>query len=127
MNTKEVSKQLGLSIDTLRYYERIGLIPPVNRDKNGYRNYTEQDLIWLDFIKVMRESGISVEALIEYVKLFQQGDNTAKVRKHILVEQREILAEKVNKLQKVLQRLDNKIEVYEEIILKYEEKLKGEY
>ncbi len=127
MNTKEVSKQLGLSIDTLRYYERIGLIPPVNRDKNGYRNYTEQDLIWIDFIKVMRESGISVEALIEYVKLFQQGENTAKARKHILIEQREFLTEKVNKLQKVLQRLDNKIEVYEDIVLKYEKKLKGEY
>ncbi|GGG08020.1 hypothetical protein GCM10010916_26120 [Paenibacillus abyssi] len=74
MTISEVSTKFDLSQDTLRYYERIGLIPPVNRNKNGIREYTEEDCKWVDFIKCMRQSaGLPVEVLIEYVGLFQQG------------------------------------------------------
>ncbi len=124
MNIKEVSKKLEISTDTLRYYERVGLIPPVNRNDSGYRDYTEEDLKWVYFAKVMRSAGISVEALIEYVKLFQEGRDTIKIRKQILVEQREILAEKISNMQEVLDRLDQKIDGYEERVLKYESQLK---
>ena len=73
----------------------------------------------------MRSAGISVEALIEYVDLFQKGINTIDARKKILLEQRELLAERIGDMQKVLERLDRKIDGYEERILKYEEKLKN--
>lgn len=125
MMITDVSKKYGISVDTLRYYERIGLIPPVNRNESGYRDYTEEDCEWVYFAVAMRSAGISVEALIEYVDLFQKGINTIDARKKILLEQRELLAERIGDMQKVLERLDCKIDGYEERILKYEEKLKN--
>ncbi|EOH95536.1 MerR family transcriptional regulator [Enterococcus pallens] len=120
MNIKEVSQKYDLSIDTLRYYERIGLLPKVNRMKNGYRDYSEYDENWVFYIKSMRSAGISVETLIEYVTLFQQGAETIPARKELLLDQREDLALRISDMQNVLARLDKKIEGYEERVLKYE-------
>ena len=91
MTIAEVSKRYEIPVDTLRYYERIGLLPPVNRAKSGFRDYTEGDCQWVSFIKCMRAAGIQVEALIDYVALFQQGDSTREARRQILVEQKELL------------------------------------
>jgi DNA-binding transcriptional MerR regulator len=91
MKIAEVSEQYGISSDTLRYYERIGLIPPVNRSESGIRDYNELDLRRVEFIKCMRSAGLPVEVLIEYVGLVQQGDKTVEARKEILKEQRELL------------------------------------
>lgn len=124
MTISEVSKKYEISTDKLRYYERVGLIPKVEKNKSGNRDFTEVDCNWVEFIKCMRGAGISVESLIDYVKLFQEGDNTVKARKQILVEEYEILSEKIKKMQEVQQRLKFKIESYEKIILEYEEKLK---
>lgn len=112
MTIAQVSKMYDLSQDTLRYYERIGLIPPVNRNKNGNRDYTENDCRWVEFIKCMRSAGLPIEVLIEYVSLFQQGDQTSETRKSLLIEQRRVLAEKMEELKTTIDRLDNKIEVY---------------
>ena len=95
MTIAEVSRQYNVPVDTLRYYERIGLLPPVNRSKSGFRDYTEGDCQWVSFIKCMRSAGIPVEALIDYVTLFQQGDATREARRQILVEQRELLQARV--------------------------------
>lgn len=81
MTIAEVSSQYGLSPDTLRYYERIGLIPPVRRTAGGIRDYSENDCMWVSFAKCMRGAGLQVEALIEYVSLFQKGDATIEARK----------------------------------------------
>lgn len=75
MKINEVSKMYDITADTLRYYERIGLIPTVNRNESGIRDYTETDCNWVNFAKCMRAAGISVESLIEYVALFQQGES----------------------------------------------------
>lgn len=123
MTIAEVARQYDLSADTLRYYERIGLIPSVNRSRGGIRDYTEEDCRWVEFAKCMRGAGIQVEALIEYVALFQQGEDTQEARKQILIEQRDQLAERIAAMQKTLERLDSKIEHYD-ILLKKEEKLK---
>lgn len=125
MNIKEVAEKFNLTSDTLRYYERIGLIPPVNRNDSGYRDYTEVDLNWVYFIKCMRDAGVSVEALIEYVALFQQGVGTIISRKELLIEQRNQLAEKIAVMQDTLAKLNDKIDGYEEKMLIYQdEKLK---
>ena len=113
----EVSKRFGLSADTLRYYERIGLIPAVHRTAGGIRDYTEEDCNWVEFIKCMRGAGIQVEALIDYVALFQQGEATTAARKQILLEQRQLLAERLREMQATLERLDSKIEHYEEVMV----------
>jgi DNA-binding transcriptional MerR regulator len=81
MKIAEVSERFGLSLDTLRYYERIGLIPPVHRTESGIRDYNELDLKRVDFIKCMRSAGLPVEVLIEYIRLVQQGDGTVEPRK----------------------------------------------
>ncbi|MBC2579139.1 MerR family transcriptional regulator [Clostridium sp. DJ247] len=124
MTIGEVSKKFDISIDTLRYYERVGLIPSVKRNTNGVRDYTEKDCGWINFIKCMRTAGLSIEVLIEYVTMFQQGSSTILTRKNLLIEQRNQLAEKIEEMKKILERLDNKIEGYEERVAKYEEKLK---
>ena len=124
MTISEVSKKYDISTDTLRYYERIGLIPKVGKNKSGNRDFTETDCNWVEFIKCMRGAGISIESLIDYVKLFQEGDSTIKARKQILVEEYEILSEKIKNLQEVQERLKLKIEFYDKNILEYEERLK---
>ncbi|ADL51221.1 MerR family transcriptional regulator [Clostridium cellulovorans] len=124
MTISEVSKKYELSQDTLRYYERIGLIPPVNRNKSGIRDYTEEDCRWVEFIKCMRASGLPIEVLIEYVALFQKGDETIEARKDILVEQHKVLVEKMEEIKKTIERLDYKITIYEDSIVEKEKDLK---
>ncbi|WP_278580929.1 MerR family transcriptional regulator [Eubacterium callanderi] len=123
MTISEVAKKYNLSADTIRYYERIGLIPRVNRSASGIRNFTENDCGWVEFIKCMRGAGLPIEALIDYVALFQQGDMTVEARKSILVEQRDVLAERMKEMQSTLERLNQKIEHYEEGIHAAEKRL----
>jgi DNA-binding transcriptional MerR regulator len=123
MKIAEVSEIYGLSSDTLRYYERVGLIPPVNRSESGIRDYNELDLRRVDFIKCMRSAGLPVEVLIEYVRLVQQGDQTIEARREILKEQRELLMTRMQEMQKTLDTLDHKIEVYENAVLKKEKEM----
>ena len=117
MMIADVSKKYELSADTLRYYERIGLIPEVNRNKSGIRDYTEGDCRWVEFIKCMRNAGLPIEVLIEYVTLFQKGDETIQARKELLTEQRKQLKEKMEDMKKTMERLDYKIERYEKGIV----------
>jgi DNA-binding transcriptional MerR regulator len=124
MTIAEVSKKYDLSQDTLRYYERIGLLPSVNRSKSGIRDYTEEDCNWIEFIKCMRSAGLPIEVLIEYVTLFKKGDDTVEARKELLTEQRKILNERMEELKKTICRLDYKIDWYEQVIVKNEQKLK---
>lgn len=123
MKIAEVSDQYGLSTDTLRYYERVGLIPPVNRNESGIRDYNELDLRRVDFIRCMRSAGLPIEVLIEYVALVQKGDRTIEARKDILIEQRQLLVDRMNEMQKTLDILDHKIEVYEKAVLKKEKRI----
>lgn len=124
MTITEVSKKFDLTQDTLRYYERIGLIPSVNRNKSGVRDYTEEDCRWIEFIKCMRNAGLPIEVLIEYVALFQQGDKTVEARKELLIEQREQLIARMEDMKKTLERLDYKIERYEQSVVEKEKELK---
>jgi DNA-binding transcriptional MerR regulator len=124
MTIAEVSKKYDLSADTLRYYERIGLLPTVNKNSSGNRDYTEEDCRWVQFIKCMRSAGLSIEILIEYVSLFQKGNSTVSARKELLLEQRKQIAEKMEELKNTLNYLDNKIDGYEERMLKIEDQLK---
>jgi DNA-binding transcriptional MerR regulator len=123
MKIAEVSERYGLSVDTLRYYERVGLIPPVHRNDGGIRDYNELDLRRVDFIKCMRSAGLPVEVLIEYVALVQRGDRTIEARREILIEQRELLVARMKEMQKTLDILDHKIEVYEKAVFKNEKEM----
>lgn len=113
MTIAEVSRKYGISPDTLRYYERIGLLPPVPRNKSGIRDYDEASCGWVELMKCMRAAGVQIEALIEYVNLFQQGDETVGAREELLREQRRQLADRMAEMQRSLDRLDEKIDRYE--------------
>lgn len=116
MTIKEVSEKFGISQDTLRYYERVGMIPPVTRSSGGIRNYQEEDLGWVELAKCMRNAGLPVEAMIEYVKLTQEGDSTFAARLQLLTEQREALLEQKEKIDATIKRLDHKIRRYEDAV-----------
>lgn len=113
MTIAEVSEKFDLSQDTLRYYERVGLIPRVNRTKSGIRDYTEESCRWIELAKCMRLAGVPIETLIEYCVLTQQGDSTIASRKKLLVEEHKKLVKKMEDMQKTLERLNYKIERYE--------------
>ena len=123
MTIAEVSSRYNISADTLRYYERIGLIPAVHRSKSGIRDYNEDDCNWVEFVRCMRSAGIQIEALIEYVALFQQGDSTSAARLQILQEQRDQLAKRIEDMKATLERLNYKVKRYESM-QKCEQKLK---
>ena len=113
MTIAEVSKEYDIPAGTLRYYERIGLIPPVPRTKSGIRNYDEESCGWIELMICMRKAGVQIEALIEYVTLFKEGDKTLKAREAILIEQRDKQLEKMKEIQASLDRLNHKIELYQ--------------
>lgn len=113
MTIAEVSKKYDLSQDTLRYYERIGLIPTVNRTASGIRDYSEESCRWIELAKCMRSAGVPIESLIEYNTLARQGDSTITARKELLIEERKKIVAKMEEMQKTLERLNYKIDRYE--------------
>ena len=117
MQISEVAKEFGLTTDTLRYYEREGLIGPISKGENGIRNYTEEDIKRIQFVKCMRAAGLEISFLKRYLQLFEGGDKTVKERREILVEQRKILKEKLDAMQEAYNRLNYKIDLYDKNIL----------
>ena len=115
MTISEVSEKYELSADTLRYYERIGLIPPVPRTRGGFRDYDEESCRWIELMKCMRSAGVQIEALAEYVRLFRQGEHTAPERKALLEQQRDQLAARIADMQRSLDRLNDKIARYDQM------------
>lgn len=113
MTIKDVSKEYNITQDTLRYYERVGMIPPVTRTAGGIRDYQEEDLKWVQLAVCMRSAGLPVEVMIDYVKLYQEGDKTIPTRLQLLSEQREVLLEQRRQIDETLNRLNYKIERYE--------------
>lgn len=116
MTIKEVSAKYQITQDTLRYYERVGMIPPVGRTAGGIRDYKEKDCGWIELALCMRNAGLPVEAMIEYVRLTQEGNGTIQARLELLQEQRERLQEQQAKIAQTLERLNYKIGRYEEAV-----------
>ena len=127
MTIAEVCKKYDITADTLRYYERIGLIPRVPRTSGGIRDYDEESCGWIELMKCMRKAGVEIEALIEYVALFKQGDETIDARKGILIEQRRRLEERMVDMQRSLDTLNLKIRKYEQGLMKKEQLLKEKH
>ena len=122
MTIAETSKKYNITADTLRYYERIGIIPPVPRTKGGIRDYDEESCRWIELMKCLRSAGVQIEALIEYAALCRQGEGTEERRKEILMEQRDQLLARMEEMQNSLDRLNYKIENYDQILRGREER-----
>ncbi len=123
MNISQVSQKYGISIDTLRYYEKEGLLPRVHRNESGIRDYTEQDCGWVEFIKCMRSAGLSIDTLREYITLYFKGNRTLQKRKNLLIAERDKLQARLKEMQATLERLNYKINSYEERIVQCEKEL----
>ncbi len=113
MTIQEVAEKFSISSDTLRYYEKIGVIPQVHRTSGGIRDYKNGDLSWIQLVKCLRDAGLSLDAIKEYTRLFQIGDKTIPDRLKLLKTQKEILVEQKNKIEYAISKLDYKINHYE--------------
>ncbi|MEI0565435.1 MerR family transcriptional regulator [Brachyspira pulli] len=110
MTISEVSELTGLSKDTLRYYEKIGIIPEISRNKSGIRNYNDYNLQCIKFSKSMRDLGIPLDSIIKYIKLYKKGKNTLNERRSILINERDIMQRHINEMKMKLEMLNKKLE-----------------
>lgn len=116
MTIREIAAKTNMSTDTLRYYERIGLLSPVPRNAAGIRNYDEYFVNFINFIKKLKASGMSLEHIIDYIRLAEMGDATIQERKKLLAEEREMLLDKINSLQLVAELADYQLRNYENLL-----------
>ena len=126
MKIAEVSKEYGLSADTLRYYERIGLLPNVTRTASGIRDYSEQDCARVQFAKCMRAASVSIERSSSTWRCTTRAIRLSKRAKQLLEEQRALVERRIAEMQAGLDRLNFKIDNYDKTIHDCEKKLRGE-
>lgn len=118
MRIQEVSQKYDVTADTLRYYEKIGLLKKVKKDQSGRRDYQESDLQRLEFLKCMRSAGLGIQVLKRYMELIDEGDTTIQERKELLIQARSELIEKQERIQRSLDKLNYKIDNYEKLLKK---------
>lgn len=123
MTISEIAEKTRISADTLRYYERIGLIPPVPRTAAGIRVYDDQFLHWIAFVQKLKAGGMSLEAIIDYIRLAREGSQTCHARKNLLLETRTLLSEKITTLQTIVHLADQQLANYEQLLLPETEQL----
>jgi DNA-binding transcriptional MerR regulator len=120
LTIQEVSEATGLSAHTLRYYERIGLIHPIEREDNTRRLYTEEDIGWIDFLLKLRATGMSIKEMQRYAELQRQGDETLPQRVEMLKALRSKVEARMSELDEHLKLICYKIEIYGQIITEKE-------
>lgn len=109
---RTMAQRCGMTAHTLRYYERVGLIQPVGRARNGHRRYSDQDEAWLNFLHCMRATNMPIREMQRYAVLRERGDDTSLERRRILEEHRAVIAEQITALEKAHALLTHKIENY---------------
>jgi DNA-binding transcriptional MerR regulator len=114
MTIKEAAEVTGITVDNLRYYERIGLIPEVPRTASGIRDYDEMSLHWIEFAMRFKRGGMHLEAIREYIQLAIKGEDTKPARKDILLEAKEEIEKKLAEIQESLDVINYKLGTYEQ-------------
>ena len=113
----EFATRSDVSADTVRYYERIGLLPRVDRDGAGHRDYDADDLAWLAFLQRLRTTGMPIRDMLRYAGLRAEGAATLSARREILFEHRKSVRAQIAALRSDLTALDQKITTYDDMIL----------
>jgi MerR family transcriptional regulator, aldehyde-responsive regulator len=108
----EMSERAGVSIDTLRYYEREQLLVNVARAGSGHRRYSEDDVLWVEVLRCLRETGMTIEQLRAYCELGKQGDHTVPERTRQLIDHRAKVEEQIRDLHQALKLIDHKLDIY---------------
>ena len=122
---QDVSKKTGLSAHTLRYYEKEGLISGVERTQGGFRQYTDEDLERLGLICCLKNTGMSIQEIAQFVQLTREGDHTLKERVELLREHRERVLARMEEMQKYLEKVTWKLNFFTEKLNAYEAKKTG--
>lgn len=117
LTIQQAAADSGLSVHTLRYYERIGLIRPVARRGNGHRRYRQEDMNWIRFLLRLRATGMSVEKMQRFARLREAGEEPASLaeRKHMLEEHAQAVAKQLDALRETLDYLHQKISLYDDM------------
>ena len=111
---QETASRTGLTVHTLRYYEKIGLLKQVGRGENGYREYTEQEVKWIEFLIRLRDTGMSIQKMIRFAELRYRGEETIPARRQLLQELEQEVEQRMAVLKKNLGAIHEKIEIYKE-------------
>ncbi|MAS36401.1 MAG: MerR family transcriptional regulator [Anaerolineaceae bacterium] len=116
LTIQQVAEATGLSVHTLRYYERIGLIHSIDRAHNTHRRYTEDDIWWIDFLTKLRATGMSIQQMQDYAELQREGDMTLPERVDMLREHGKQVEAHMAELRENLRIIRSKIEYYQAVV-----------
>lgn len=120
LTIQEVAQATGLSAHTLRYYERVGLIHPIDREENSHRRYTRDDVGWIDFLTKLRATGMSIKDMQRYAELQRRGEETLPDRVEMLKALRDKVEAHMEELNEHLKLIYYKIDLYEKIVVEKE-------
>lgn len=115
MNIKKFSELTGMSSHTIRYYEKLGIFKKIQRNASGHRSFTENDVVWAGFIKRLKDTGMSLDKILDYADLREEGQHTARSRMQILEAHACILEGRIAAEQSNLEKLRDKIKYYKSI------------
>lgn len=110
---KEAAEHVGLTVHTVRYYEQEGLLPSLKRDQHQNRVFTESDLDWLQFIRCLRDTGMSIAEMRQFVELSLEGNHTIQDRLRIMQNHKQTIEDKISEMQRFLQKIEGKIAWYQ--------------
>ena len=112
----QVAAKTGLTVHTLRYYEKEGLLPFVRKSSSGLRMFSEDDLAWLAIIECLKETGMPLKGIRQYIEWFREGDATLSQRLEMFKQQQNKVLMQIEQFKKFLQKIDYKVKLYEEAV-----------
>jgi DNA-binding transcriptional MerR regulator len=115
---QRAAAETGLTADTLRYYERIGILPGIGRSESGHRRFTDDDMGWIKLVQCLRATGMPLEDLHRYAELVQEGDHTAQERLQLLEDHKRRIEAELSELMVALDLVDKKIAGYTKLVAK---------
>jgi len=118
LSPAQMADQTGVNIDTLRYYEREGLINTIERSASGHRRYSAEDVLWVQVLRCLRDTGMSIDQLRQYCSLGEQGDHTQPERMALLIQHKETVLDQIEQLKASIKLIDHKIDFYKTAITK---------
>lgn len=113
---KQVAERVDLTEYTLRYYEKEGLLPSIERDEHGIRQFKENDIEWIRLICCLRDTGMSISKIKDYVDLSIEGDSTIELRRQIILNQKMVTEQKIEEMNKNLDMINKKLKHYNEFV-----------
>lgn len=113
---KEVAERMGVSIPTLRYYDKEGLMPFIHKKENGTRIFEEDDFGGLAVISCLKKSGLAIKDIRKYMELCDEGDRTLQQRRNLFIDRKKSVLEQMAELQAIMETIEYKISYYDQAI-----------